>query len=73
VANPSYSLLRARVRRRACLRTTMIQLARVWILHRPDTALTRWHRAKLAGARGNKVEKRAMVALARKLLIALWK
>ena len=50
------------------LRTTMIQLAWLWIRHQPQSALTRWF--KLRSQQGRK---RAIVALARKLLVALWK
>jgi transposase len=50
------------------LRTTMIQLAWLWIRHQPQSALTRWF--KLRSPQGRK---RAIVALARKLLVALWK
>lgn len=54
------------------LRTTMIQLAWLWLRHQPDAALTRWfhERIRHSGGRGKKV---AIVALARKLLVALWK
>jgi transposase len=54
------------------LRTTMVQLAWFWLLHQPESALARWFqdRVKLDGGRRKKV---AIVALARKLLIALWK
>lgn len=54
------------------LRTTMIQLAWLWIRHQPDSALTHWFRERVArsGGHGKKV---AIVALARKLLVALWK
>jgi transposase len=50
------------------LRTTMIQLAWLWIRHQPQSALTHWF--KLRSQQGRK---RAIVALARKLLVALWK
>jgi transposase len=50
------------------LRTTMVQLAWLWLRHQPDSALARWFRAR--GERGRKV---SIVALARKLLVALWK
>jgi len=50
------------------LRTTMIQLAWLWIRHQPQSALTRWFKQKSPQGR-----KRAIVALARKLLVALWK
>lgn len=50
------------------LRTTMIQLAWLWIRHQPQSALTLWFKANSQRGR-----KRAIVALARKLLVALWK
>jgi transposase len=50
------------------LRTTMIQLAWLWVRHQPQSALTQWF--KVHSQRGRK---RAIVALARKLLVALWK
>jgi transposase len=37
----------------------------------PDAALVRWYKERTAGARGG-VRKTLIVALARKLLIALW-
>lgn len=54
------------------LRTTMIQLAWLWLRHQPDSALAVWFhdRVKRNGAR---LRKKTIVALARKLLIALWK
>ncbi len=52
------------------LRTTMIQLAWLWLRHQPDSALSRWFQAY--GARTG-WRKNAIVALARKLLVALWK
>jgi len=54
------------------LRTAMVQLAWFWLLHQPDSALTRWfhERVELDGGRRRKP---AIIALARKLLIALWK
>src|SRR5437879_157917 len=50
------------------LRTTMIQLAWLWIRHQPLSALTRGFKERSPQGR-----KRAIVALARKLLVALWK
>ncbi|RWA88194.1 MAG: IS110 family transposase [Mesorhizobium sp.] len=54
------------------LRTTMIQLAWLWLRYQPASALTRWfhERVSMSGGRTKKV---AIVALARKLLVALWK
>lgn len=50
----------------------MIQLAWLWVRHQPHSALTWWfhYRVQLNGGRIRKV---MIVALARKLLIALWK
>jgi transposase len=50
------------------LRTLMVQLAWLWLRHQPQSALAKWFRAR--GVRGRKV---SIVALARKLLVALWK
>jgi transposase len=54
------------------LRATMIQLAWLWRRHQPNSELSRWFRARLADTRPGG-RKRAIVALARKLLVALWK
>ena len=40
--------------------------------HQPDSALSRWFRARVGTVRG-RVRRVAIVALARKLLIALWR
>ncbi len=50
----------------------MIQLAWLWLRHQPGSALSRWYheRVKVVGGR---FKKPMIVALARKLLIALWK
>jgi transposase len=54
------------------LRTLMIQLAWLWLRHQPQSALARWFHEQ--GQRGRKTwRKTAIVALARKLLVALWK
>jgi transposase len=50
------------------LRTLMVQLAWLWLRHQPQSALARWF-----NARGERGRKGSIVALARKLLIALWK
>jgi transposase len=54
------------------LRSTMIQLAWLWLRHQPTSELSFWfrERVKRNGGRGKKT---AIVALARKLLVALWK
>jgi transposase len=54
------------------LRTLTIQLAWLWLRHQPQSALAHWFHAQ--GQRGRKHwRKSAVVALARKLLLALWK
>jgi transposase len=53
------------------LRHIMIELAWLWVRHQPDSALSRWFRARVGTVRG-RVRRVAIVALARKLLIALW-
>jgi transposase len=53
------------------LRTTMIQLAWLWLRHQPESALSRWFRERVATVRT--ARKKTIVALARKLLVALWK
>ncbi len=54
------------------LRTTVIELAWLWLRHQPDSALSRWFRDKVKSDRG-RARRIAIVALARKLLIALWR
>ena len=54
------------------LRTAMIELAWLWPRHQPGSALARWFRERTKGA--SKLQKKKMVvALARKLLVALWR
>jgi len=54
------------------LRTTMIQLAWLWLRHQPTSALSVWFRERVQ-SKGGKIRKTTIVALARKLLVALWK
>ena len=56
----------------ARVRRGMIQLAWRWLLYQKDSALTQWFVARTAGARAN-IRKTMIVALARKLLVALWR
>jgi transposase len=53
-------------------RKGMVQLAWLWIRHQPDSALTRWYLARV-GKETGRARRIAIVALARKLLIALWR
>jgi transposase len=54
------------------LRTTMVQLAWLWLRHQPDSGLARWFHERIS-RNGGRIKKSTIVALARKLLIALWK
>ena len=54
------------------LRTTMIQLSWLWLRHQPKSALSLWFEARVK-QNGGKLRKSTIVAMARKLLVALWK
>ncbi len=54
------------------LRTTLIQLAWLWVRHQPRSALTLWFEERVR-RNGGRLKKTTIVALARKLLVALWK
>jgi transposase len=52
------------------LRTALIQLAWLWLRHQPRSALTLWFRERVE-RNGGRLRKTTIVALARKLLVAL--
>ena len=54
------------------LRTTLIQLAWLWRRHQPKSVLTLWFEERVR-CNGGRLKKKTIVALARKLLVALWK
>jgi transposase len=54
------------------LRTTMIELAWLWLRYQPDSALSCWFRERAGSERG-RIRRIMIVALARKLLVALWR
>ena len=54
------------------LRTIMIQLAWLWLRHQPQSALAVWFHERIK-RKGGRLGKTMIVALARKLLVALWK
>src|SRR5215210_878091 len=56
----------------ARVRRGMVQLAWRFLLFQKDSALAQWYRARTADARGA-LRKTMIVALARKLLIGLWR
>jgi transposase len=53
-------------------RCTAIELAWLWLRHQPDSALTQWFRQRTLNA-GKRIKRTAIVALARKLIVALWR
>ena len=53
------------------VRRLMVQLAWGWVRYQPDTALTEWFQRKF-GQGSRRLRRIGIVALARKLLIALW-
>jgi len=56
----------------ARVRRGMIQLAWRFLMFQKDSALAQWYRARTADARGA-TRKALIIALARKLLVALWR
>jgi transposase len=54
------------------LRQALIQLSWLWIRHQPQSALTLWFEERVR-LNGGRLRKPAIVALARKLLVAFWK
>lgn len=54
------------------LRAAMVELAWMWLRWQPDSALSIWFRARV-GQIGGRIKKIMIVALARKLLVALWR
>ncbi len=53
-------------------RTTLIQLAWLWLRYQPGSALAIWFRERVGTLQG-RTRRIAIVAMARKLLIALWR
>jgi transposase len=53
-------------------RTTAIELAWLWLRHQPESELSGWFRDRVGDLKG-RIRKIAIVALARKLMVALWR
>ena len=49
-----------------------IELAWLWLRHQPDSALSQWFRERSLNA-SKRIKRVAIVALARKLMVALWR
>jgi len=56
----------------ARVRGIAVELAWLWRRYQPQSALTRWFEARF-GAGGKRVRKIGIVALARRLMVALWR
>jgi transposase len=54
------------------LRANLVELAWLWLRHQPDSAITRWFAARTQGA-GKRSKRIMIVAVARRLAIALWR
>jgi transposase len=54
------------------MRTMLVEIAWCWLRYQPKSALSRWWQARCANG-GGRTRKVAIVALARKLLVALWR
>ena len=57
---------------RGQVRGTIIQAAWLWLKHQPKSAITRWFMQRTAGQSG-RIRRIMIVAVARKLAIALWR
>lgn len=53
-------------------RSLAIELSWLWLRHQPDSALSLWFKERV-GAQKGRVKRIAIVALARKLMVALWR
>jgi transposase len=53
-------------------RTLAIELAWLWLRFQPDSELSRWFRERVGDVKG-RIRRIAIVAMARKLMVALWR
>jgi transposase len=53
-------------------RAMAVELAWLWVRHQPDSELSRWFRQRVGDQKG-RIRRITIVALARKLMVALWK
>lgn len=54
------------------LRSTLLEMAWLWLRHQPSSTLSRWFNER-AAQNGGRFKKVMITALARKLVVALWK
>src|SRR5438128_1765210 len=53
-------------------RKLSVELAWLWLRHQPDSELSRWFRQRV-GDQNGRIRRIAIVAMARKLMVALWR
>jgi transposase len=53
-------------------RETAIEIAWLWLSHQPDSELSRWFRNRVGDLKG-RIRRIAIVAMTRKLMVALWR
>lgn len=61
-----------KVRELSRLRSTLLEMAWLWLRHQPASTLSRWFNDRVA-QNGGRFKKVMITALARKLVVALWK
>ncbi len=54
------------------IRSLMVELSWLWLRYQPNSALSRWFQERFGGG-GKRMRRIGIVAMARKLLIALWR
>jgi transposase len=54
------------------VRSLLVELAWSWLRYQPDSELSRWYQKRFAAA-GKRMRRVGIVALARRLVIALWR
>ena len=55
-----------------CIRKLMVELSWLWLRYQPDSDLSQWYNTRF-GSGGKRMRRIGIVALARKLLVALWR
>jgi transposase len=53
-------------------RALAVELAWLWLKHQPESELSRWFHRRVGHIKG-RIRRIAIVALARKLMVALWR
>ena len=54
------------------VRSMMVEIAWLWLRYQPDSQFSQWYQTRFAGG-GKRMRRVGIVALARRLLIALWR